>query len=132
MKKITEYFTAEELLVINALAEHLKNKYFEKENVFELIFADVLFIAYQLRQSEEYMESFNRLKATCDKRKNYMPLYFWEALSVKSVYEGESKTPKQAALFACVHFILEDWPAELFPVKLDLCSRGGNGTGNEL
>ena len=106
MKKITEYFTAEELLVINALAEHLKNKYFEKENVFELIFADVLFIAYQLRQSEEYMESFNRLKATC--KHSYMPLYFWEALAVKSVYEGESKTPKQAALFACVHFILED------------------------
>ena len=106
MKKITEYFTAEELLVINALAEHLKNKYFEKENVFELIFADVLFIAYQLRQSEEYMESFNRLKATC--KQSYMPLYFWEALAVKSVYEGESKTPKQAALFACLHFILED------------------------
>ena len=106
MKKITEYFTAEELLVINALAEHLKNKYFEKENVFELIFADVLFIAYQLRQSEEYMESFNRLKATC--KHSYMPLYFWEALAVKSVYEGESKDPKQAALFACVHFILED------------------------
>ena len=106
MKKITEYFTAEELLVINALAEHLKNKYFEKENVFELIFADVLFIAYQLRQSEEYMESFNRLKATC--KRSYKPLYFWEALAVKSVYEGESKDPKQAALFACVHFILED------------------------
>ena len=106
MKKITEYFTAEELLSINALAEHLKNKYFEKENVFELIFADVLFIAYQLRQSEEYMESFNRLKATC--KHSYMPLYFWEALAVKSVYEGESKDPKQAALFACVHFILED------------------------
>ena len=106
MKKITEYFTAEELLVINALAEHLKNKYFEKENVFELVFADVLFIAYQLRQSEEYMESFNRLKATC--KHSYMPLYFWEALAVKSVYEGESKDPKQAALFACVHFILED------------------------
>ena len=106
MKKITEYFTAEELLVINALAEHLKNKYFEKENVFELVFADVLFIAYQLRQSEEYMESFNRLKATC--KRSYMPLYFWEALAVKSVYEGESKNPKQAALFACVHFILED------------------------
>ena len=105
MKKITEYFTAEELLVINALAEHLKNKYFEKENVFELIFADVLFIAYQLRQSEEYMESFNRLKATC--KHSYKPLYLWEALAVKSVYEGESKDPKQAALFACVHFILE-------------------------
>ena len=106
MKKITEYFTAEELLVINALAEHLKNKYFEKENVFELIFADVLFIAYQLRQSEEYMESFNRLKATC--KHSYMPLHFWEALAVKSVFEGESENPKQAALFACVHFILED------------------------
>ena len=106
MKKITEYFTAEDLLGINALAQCLKNKYFEKENVFELIFADVLFIAYQLRQSEEYMESFNRLKATC--KHSYMPLYLWEALAVKSVYEGESKTPKQAALFACVHFILED------------------------
>ena len=106
MKKITEYFTAEELLVINALAEHLKNKYFEKEDVFELVFADVIFIAYQLRQSEEYIESFNRLKATC--KHSYMPLHFWEALAVKSVYEGESKTPKQAALFACVHFILED------------------------
>ena len=108
MKKITEYFTAEELLVINALAEHLKNKYFEKENVFELVFADVLFIAYQLRQSEEYMESFNRLKTTCDKRKNYMPLHIWEALAIRSMYLDESKTPKQAALFACVHFILED------------------------
>ena len=106
MKKITEYFTAEEMLNINVLAQQLKNKYFEKEDVFELVFADVLFIAYQLRQSEEYMESFNRLKATC--KHSYMPLYFWEALAVKSVYEGESKTPKQAALFACVHFILED------------------------
>ena len=109
MKKITEYFKAEELLSINALAQCLKDKYFkENENAFELVFADALFIAYQLRQSEEYMESFNRLKATCDKRKKYMPLYIWEALAVKSVYEGESKTPKQAALFACVHFILED------------------------
>ena len=109
MKKITEYFTAEELLVINALAQQIKNELFPKSaDVFELVFADVLFIAYQLRQSEEYMESFNRLKATCDKRKNYMPLYFWEALAVKSVYEGETKTPKQTALFACVHFILED------------------------
>ena len=108
MKKITEYFTAEELLVIDALAEHLKNKYFEKKNVFELIFADVLFIAYQLRQSEEYMESFNRLKTTCDKRKNYMPLHIWEALAIRSMYLDESKTPKQAALFACLHFILED------------------------
>ena len=108
MKKITEYFTAEELLSINALAQYLKDKFFkENEKAFELVFADVLFIAYQLRQSEEYMESFNRLKATC-KHKNYMPLYFWEALAVRSVYEGESKTPKQAALFACVHFILED------------------------
>ena len=109
MKKITEYFTAEELLSINALAQCLKDKYFkENENVFELVFADVLFIAYQLRQSEEYMESFNRLKTTCDKRKNYMPLHIWEALAIRSMYLGESKTPKQAALFACVHFILED------------------------
>lgn len=106
MKKITEYFTAEEIFNFDVLAKQLKNKYFEKEDVFELVFADVLFIAYQLRQSEEYMESFNRLKATC--KHSYMPLYFWEALAVKSVYEGESKTPKQAALFACVHFILED------------------------
>ena len=108
MKKITEYFTAEEMLNINVLAQQLKNKYFEKEDVFELVFADVLFIAYQLRQSEEYMESFNRLKATCDNRKNYMPLHIWEALAIRSMYLDESKTPKQAALFACVHFILED------------------------
>ena len=107
MKKITEYFTAEEMLNINVLAQQIKNELFPKsEDVFELVFADVLFIAYQLRQSEEYMESFNRLKATC--KHSYMPLYLWEALAVKSVYEGESKTPKQAALFACVHFILED------------------------
>ena len=109
MKKITEYFTVEELLSINALAQYLKDKYFkESENAFELIFADALFIAYQLRQSEEYMESFNRIKAACDRLKKYTALHFWEALAVKSVYEGESKTPKQAALFACVHFILED------------------------
>ena len=56
MKKITEYFKAEEMLSINALAQCLKDKYFkENENTFELVFADVLFIAYQLRQSEEYM-----------------------------------------------------------------------------
>lgn len=109
MKKITGYFTAEELLNINTLAQQLKNELFPKSaDVFELVFADALFIAYQLRQSEEYMELFNRLKATCDKRKKYMPLYIWEALAVKSVYEGESETPKQAALFACVHFTLED------------------------
>ena len=107
MKKITEYFTAEELLSINAIAQYLKEKYFkENEKAFELVFADALFIAYQLRQSEEYMTSFNRIKATCGKE--YTPLYIWEALAVKSVYEGESETPKQAALFACVHFILED------------------------
>ena len=107
MKKITEYFTAEELLGINALAQYLKEKYFkENENVLELVFADALFIAYQLRQSEEYMESFNRLKATC--KHSYMPLYFWEALAVKSVFEGESENPKQAAIFATLHFILED------------------------
>ena len=106
MKKITEYFTAEELLSINALAQYLKDKFFkENEKAFELVFADVLFIAYQLRQSEEYMTLFNRIKVTCGKK--YTPLYIWEALAVKSVYEGESKTPKQAALFACVHF-LED------------------------
>ena len=105
MKKITEYFTAEELLSINALAQCLKEKYFkENENAFELVFADVLFIAYQLRQSEEYMESFNRLKATC--KRSYMPLYFWEALAVKSVFERESETPEQAAFFACAHFVL--------------------------
>ena len=107
MKKITEYFTAEELFGINALAKYLKEKYFkENENALELVFADALFIAYQLRQSEEYMESFNRLKATC--KHSYKPLYLWEALAVKSVYEGESKDPKQAALFACLHFILKD------------------------
>ena len=107
MKKITEYFTAEELLVINALAEHLKEKYFkENENAFELVFADVIFIAYQLRQSEEYMESFNRIKATCDKRKGPTSLHFWEALAVKSVFERESETPEQAAFFACAHFVL--------------------------
>ena len=107
MKKITEYFTAEEMLNINVLAQQIKNELFPKSaDVFELVFADALFIAYQLRQSEEYMESFNRLKATC--KHSYMPLYFWEALAVRSVFEGESKTPKQAALFACVHFILED------------------------
>ena len=107
MKKITEYFTAEELLSINALAQQLKNELFPKSaDVFELVFADVLFIAYQLRQSEEYMESFNRLKATC--KHSYTPLYFWEALAVRSVFEGKSETPKQAVLFACVHFILKD------------------------
>ena len=108
MKKITEYFTVEEIFNFDVLAKQLKNKYFEKEDVFELVFADVLFIAYQLRQSEEYMESFNRLKATCDKRKNYMPLQIWEALAIRSMYLDESKTPKQAALFACAHFIIED------------------------
>ena len=104
MKKITEYFTAEEMLNINVLAQQLKNKYFEKEDVFELVFADVLFIAYQLRQSEEYMTSFNRIKATCGKK--YMSLYIWEALAVKSVFECESETPEQAAFFACAHFVL--------------------------
>ena len=108
MKKITEYFTAEELLGIGVLAEHLKEKYFrENEDVYELIFADTLFIAYQLRQSEEYMKSFNRIKATCDKLKKYTALHFWEALAVRSVFEGESETPKQAAIFATLHFILE-------------------------
>lgn len=108
MKKITEYFTAEELLSINALAQQLKNELFPKSvDVFELVFADALFIAYQLRQSEEYMESFNRLKATCGNRKNYISLHIWEALAIRSMYLDESKTPKQAALFACVHF-LED------------------------
>ena len=107
MKKITEYFTAEEMLNINVLAEHLKNKYFEKEDVFELVFADVLFIAYQLRQSEEYMTSFNRIKATCDKLKKNTAWHFWEALAVKSVFEGETENPKQAAIFATLHFILE-------------------------
>ena len=108
MKKITEYFTAEELLSINALAQCLKDKYFkENKNTFELVFADALFIAYKLRQSEEYMESFNRIKATCDKLKKHAALHFWESLAVKSVYEGESKTPKQAAIFATLHFILE-------------------------
>ena len=107
MKKITEYFKAEELLSINALAQCLKDKYFkENENAFELVFADVLFIAYQLRQSEEYMESFNRIKATCDKRKGPTSLHFWEALAVKSVFERESETPEQAAFFACAHFVL--------------------------
>lgn len=109
MKKITEYFTAEEMLNINVLAQQIKNELFpESADVFELVFADVLFIAYQLRQSEEYMESFNRIKATCDKLKKYMPLHIWEALAIRSMYLDESKTPKQAALFACVHFILED------------------------
>ena len=109
MKKITEYFTAEDLSGIGVLAEHLKEKYFrENEDVYELIFADALFIAYKLRQSEEYMESFNRIKATCDKLKKHAALHFWESLAVKSVYEGESKTPKQAAIFATLHFILED------------------------
>ena len=43
MKKITEYFTAAELLSINALAQCLKEKYFkENENAFELVFADAL------------------------------------------------------------------------------------------
>ena len=108
MKKITEYFTVEEIFNFDVLAKELKNKYCEKEDVFELVFADVLFIAYQLRQSEEFMESFNRIKATCDKLKKYTALHFWEALAVRSVFEGDSETPKQAALFACVHFILED------------------------
>ena len=107
MKKITEYFTVEEIFNFDVLAKQLKNKYFENEDVFELVFADVLFIAYQLRQSEEYMESFNRIKATCDKLKKYTALHFWEALAVRSVFEGESETPKQAAIFATVHFILE-------------------------
>ena len=108
MKKITEYFTAEELSSINALAQCLKDNYFkENEKVFELVFADVLFIAYQLRQSEEYMKSFNRIKATCDKLKKNTALHFWEALAVKSVFEGESENPKQAAIFATLHFILE-------------------------
>ena len=108
MKKITEYFTAEELLGINALAQYLKEKYFkENENALELVFADALFIAYQLRQSEEYMKSFNRIKATCDKLKKNTALHFWEALAVKSVFEGESENPKQAAIFATLHFILE-------------------------
>ena len=108
MKKITEYFTAEELLSINALAQCLKGKYFKKnENTFELVFADALFIAYQLRQSEEYMESFNRIKATCDWLEKCTALRLWEALAVRSVFEGESETPKQAAIFATLHFILE-------------------------
>ena len=107
MKKITEYFTAEEMLNINVLAQQIKNELFPKSaDVFELVFADVLFIAYQLRQSEEYMESFNRIKATCDKRKGPTPLHFWEALAVKSVFERESETPEQAAFFACAHFVM--------------------------
>ena len=106
MKKITEYFTVEEIFNFDVLAKQLKNKYFEKEDVFELVFADVIFIAYQLRQSEEYMESFNRIKATCDKRKGPTSLHFWEALAVKSVFERESETPEQAAFFACAHFVL--------------------------
>ena len=107
MKKITEYFTAEEMLNINVLAQQIKNELFPKSaDVFELVFADVLFIAYQLRQSEEYMESFNRIKATCDKRKGLTTLHFWEALAVKSVFECESETPEQAAFFACAHFVM--------------------------
>ena len=108
MKKITEYFTAEELLSINALAQYLKEKYFkENKNALELVFADALFIAYQLRQSEEYMESFNRIKATCDELEKYTALHLWEALAVRSAFEGESENPKQAAIFATLHFILE-------------------------
>ena len=50
MKKITEYFTAEEMLNINVLAQQIKNELFPKSaDAFELVFADVLFIAYQLR-----------------------------------------------------------------------------------
>lgn len=33
MKKITEYFTVEEIFNFDVLAKQLKNKYFEKEDV---------------------------------------------------------------------------------------------------
>ena len=45
MKKITEYFKAEELLSINALAQQLKNELFPKSaDVFEIVLACVHFI----------------------------------------------------------------------------------------
>ena len=109
--RLSELFSQDELQVIMTAAQAEYNvKYSHdkegKDIYLFLLSVDYAHAAYILHQSEEYMESFNRLKATC--KHSYMPLYFWEALAVKSVYEGESKTPKQAALFACVHFILED------------------------
>ena len=92
MKKITEYFTAEEMLNINVLAQQLKNELFPKSaDVFELVFADVLFIAYQLRQSEEYNRKRNKIKEICGeyhgKGKLELPLAF-ESCCVKAALDN--------------------------------------------
>ena len=99
MKKLTNLFGADELVLLNSVA----NAEFEtdfpdkrKDVIFPLIFADVLHIASELKKDEKFTSAYNYIRDICKSLGNDVIPGHFEAMIIKFLYDNEELSVQEA------------------------------------
>ena len=114
MKKLTNLFSTDELVLLNSVATAEFETDFPdkgKDVVLPLIFADVLHIASELKKDENFTFAFNYISDICKALGNdEVPGYF-EAMTIMFLYDDEELSVREAVSNA-LGYIVDNYDFE--------------------
>ena len=114
MKKLTNLFSADELVLLDSVATSEFETDFpgkSKDVIFPLIFADVLHIASELKKDENFTFTYNHISVICKALGNdEVPGYF-EAMTIKFLYDNEELSV-QEAIYNAFSYIVDNYDFE--------------------
>ena len=114
MKKLTNLFSTDELVLLNIVATAEFETDFPdkgKDVVLPLIFADVLHIASELKKDENFTFAYNYISDICKALGNdEVPGYF-EAMTIMFLYNDEELSV-QEAMYNAWSYIVDNYDFE--------------------
>ena len=115
MKKLTNLFSTDELVLLNSVAIAEFETDFpdkiKKDVILPIIFADVLHIASELKKDEKFTSAYNYIRDICKSLGNdEVPGYF-EAMTIKFLYDNEELSVREAVSNA-LGYIVDNYDFE--------------------
>ena len=115
MKKLTNLFSTDELVLLNSVAIAEFETDFpdkrKKDVILPLIFADVLHIASELKKDEKFISSYNYISDICKSLGNDVIPGYFEAMTIKFLYDNEELSVREAVSNA-LGYIVDNYDFE--------------------
>ena len=114
MKKLTNLFSADELVLLDSVATAEFETDFpdkRKDVILPLIFADVLHIASELKKDENFTFAYNHISDICKSLGNDVIPGHFEAMTIKFLYDNEELSV-QEAIYNAFSYIVDNYDFE--------------------
>ena len=115
MKKLTNLFSTDELVLLNSVAIAEFETDFpdkrKKDVILPLIFADVLHIASELKNDENFTFAYNYISDICKSLGNDVIPGYFEAMTIKFLYDNDELSVREAVSKA-LGYIVDNYDFE--------------------